>query len=291
MGLLFDVSHAMYAFEQTLADAVAHGASIGAASEDLDHQILESLFNDDRSINRIGGLDASGLLPCAISIGRLRRRGASWYHFAKSVNGLKSLEHHKSDKIRVVVGKQRRGRRLRQRYWLTSDLVGLDGDEKSSLSARSNIIPCSSPATMPVHMTNDTEKMELSNKCAIVIDQCSEYLRLLDRTSGTKGITISKSPGKTSWGVGLVKEADVCVVGSVRNPPNMNSGDTNFLICGDLILFAQNEDGQVAFSPATGTVSREMVQKQLHGTGDWYRSMVNLFKNSRELHLIVRRVG
>jgi hypothetical protein len=93
--------------------------------------------------------------------------------------------------------------------------------------------------------------------------------------------------GGGSWGIGLIKERDVCVVGQVPDSSSSNREDCNQLSCGDLILYAENEKHQFAFSPLVCSLwSRELKEKE-----DWYRSIVDLFKNSHELHLIIQRVG
>jgi hypothetical protein len=57
---------------------------------------------------------------------------------------------------------------------------------------------------------------------------------------------VLKKPHPTdSWGVGLVKEGVMCVVGKVR--ATLSEQDrTKELVCGDLILHVRNERGEEA---------------------------------------------
>ena len=98
-------------------------------------------------------------------------------------------------------------------------------------------------------------------------------------------LVLKKSHPTDSWGVGLVKEGVMCVVGKV-NPLVPKQ-----LLCGDLILFGCNERDHEAYSPTCGAMSMHNMhpsEKQQQGQ-DWYRAIVDLFRTSDELHLIVQR--
>lgn len=304
-GLLFDVSHAMYAWEQTEKEILlsSKGSPGGPDSildmpvDDVDDLVLHSLFGGSaRAMKRVGGFEPSSLLPNAISIGRLRRRNTSWAYFASTVRGLRMLEYHKFEESRILVGKQRRGHRSRQRGLETSDLTPHRANKQENLSSiEASCVQSSSSASLTSEdEVKDDTVFEPSS--VVTAPTNSIYTRLLEHVPGCLALSITRPDGVTSWGVGLLKEGDVCVVGRVGNDSTSSASKDardNSLLCGDLILFAQNEDGKFACSPLCAASScliggSDNVPRGKHE--DWYRSLVDLFKNSYELQLLVQRV-
>eukprot|EP00980_Cylindrotheca_fusiformis_P019705 scaffold6881_cov126-Cylindrotheca_fusiformis.AAC.2 len=268
-GFLFDTSHAMFAWDQTEQDILA----LDPAPESLDSTVQKCLF-DDRALKKIGGFEHSSLLPNAISIGRLRRRDSTWESFATTVQGKRMFQHHGQDESIIAAGKLRRGQRLRQRHWLTSslllqdsDLDGTDGDGPPR--ARS----CS-------FGSSEGEEDAMGGNSA----ESQGQNRMTVHIPGTKTVSLAKSSPNESWGVCLGKEGNACVVGRAQD--NFNGSDRNdYLRCGDLILHGQNENGKEVFSPLCSWNSGKSK------TDNWFGDMVDLFKQSQQLQLVVQRVN
>lgn len=134
-NVLFDVSHAMFAFIHTQEEMTRGMASSteGVAdvrnNKSMDMQIKTSLF-DGRALKRIGGFEPSALLPLALGIHRCRQTKTSWEEYATSEEGRMAMSVHSSTQIEVSnherkrkcgaimvnnslleLGKKRRGRR------------------------------------------------------------------------------------------------------------------------------------------------------------------------------------
>lgn len=85
--ILFDVSHAMYAFIHTQEDMTrGKGVADEMNHKSMDMQIKSSLF-DDRALKRIGGFEPASLLPLALGIRRCRQTKTSWEEYACSEEG------------------------------------------------------------------------------------------------------------------------------------------------------------------------------------------------------------
>lgn len=126
--ILFDVSHAMYAFLDTelqmMAKTVPMDKSVAVGS--MDTQIKASLF-DERALKRIGGFEPSSLLPLSLGIHRCRQAKSSWTEFATSSEGSIAMSVHDTkqqnakgntskakymtNNALLELGKKRRGRR------------------------------------------------------------------------------------------------------------------------------------------------------------------------------------
>ena len=93
--VLFDVSHAMYAWVHTEEDMMRQDKiSMNKTKYGrFDRQVKASLF-DDRALKRIGGFEPSALLPLAIGIRRCRQAGRSWKDYAFTKQGKKALSIH-----------------------------------------------------------------------------------------------------------------------------------------------------------------------------------------------------
>ena len=96
--VLFDVSHAMYAFIHTQEDMTRAKSllSKGVANEmnyGSMEQIKSSLF-DDRALKRIGGFEPASLLPLALGIRRCCQTKTSWEEYARSEEGKMAMSVH-----------------------------------------------------------------------------------------------------------------------------------------------------------------------------------------------------
>jgi hypothetical protein len=137
--ILFDVSHAMYAWVQTEKEMTASNvggmkdsstkkgkrvqiptASLNAS--DVESIIKDSLF-DERALKRIGGFEPTSLLPLALGIRHCILNHMTWVEYASTIDGKRAMEFHlrsNDDKMKkrrsselFEIGKQRRGRRGR----------------------------------------------------------------------------------------------------------------------------------------------------------------------------------
>lgn len=300
-GFLFDNSHAMFAWEQTEQEYGVrnnnnnndgHGPNPQAAvMAGLDAVIQKSLF-DARALAKIGGFHPSSLLPHAISIARHRCSNTTWECFATTAEGKRMLDHHTDGEASVLlVGKRRRGQRLRHRHWLTSSLLWNEHHHEFEPSSA-----LSSTTTSPFHH----KQQEQQEPCPVtssfeyrdetVHQVCEPHSQSTRRTliladmPNAVSLVVKKSHPTDSWGVGLVKEGVMCVVGKVRASLS-EQNRAKELLCGDLILHVRNERGEEACSPTCAVPIHSSQQGQ-----DWYRAIVNLFRTSEELDLIVQRV-
>lgn len=136
--VLFDVSHAMYAWIQTEKEMMMMN---GFRSNENHHHkkkkkghipipgrcvnvktIKDALF-DDRAIKRIGGFESFSLLPLALGVRYCEENTVTWEEYALSTEGREAFEIHyqKNGKCKkreykdvlFEIGKARRGRRGR----------------------------------------------------------------------------------------------------------------------------------------------------------------------------------
>jgi hypothetical protein len=279
-GFLFDASHALFAWEQTEQEMLLRKDTMTTKEGfDLDDYIQKSLF-DSRAMDKVGGFRPSSLLPHAISIGRLRRRNISWKKFAATAEGKKMLQHHcKGENTILSVGKRRRGQRLRQRHWLTSSLLWNHTDDEDHLQNEQQQSDEGESITASGQRSRSCSFASSVGEDLIDQSYSSRQAKLLAEMPNTIRLTIERKLGE-SWGVGLVRESMMCVVGKVRES---TSNDKHQLVCGDLILHVRNERGEEASSPICAWYSGS--------DQDWYRDIVNLFKTSEELHLVIQRVS
>lgn len=255
---LFDVSHAMFAWKQTEEEI----QSQLLATSDLDQRIVSILF-DSRALRKIGGFDDSSLLPHALSIYRLSKKGVSWEDFAKTENGRALLKHHVDGKA-VLAGQKRRGLRVRRRNVVPSS----DSSEAGQRSRSSSI---ASYDTMEHKRDGTHYTLAEQSQVELWSERRNASLQMPDVL-----LVSLRKPASESWGVLLSKEGDMCIV--VRSPEPASSEDAvqnGRLKIGDVIL-------------SVGTEAQESAEKEEQ---DWFRFVVNKFKTSNELDLIVRRVG
>jgi len=248
---LFDTSHALFAWQQTSLEFPRWKQA----------QIQQHLFQDNpRALNKFGGVGPSSLLIHALSIGQFQ----SWADLAVTPRGKRLMAHHSTLALQLHAGKRRRGQRLRQPQWTPttgnnkrlSPLYPKDGRDEDNANSddQSLSLQSTTSSIKAAHTTLSTPN------------------RLLSHMPGTRSIYLTKPPGHSSWGVGLIPQGSACVVGKI-------STQHEVLQPGDLILCATNGEGQEATSALIGGYSR-----------DWYASMIDLFKNSQELQLVVQRL-
>jgi len=269
-SFLFDTSHAMFAWIQTEQDFLFHHRQ----TDDLDLDIQELLF-DQRAIDKIGGLKPRCILPQAVSIRRLRRRNTTWEKFSATAQCQRMFNHCCKEKNILAAGKERRGQRLRQRHWLTSNSPIPEHDEcqtlstsrsrSSSLVSEADLIeePVSRQATMATCFARQT--------------------RILSDIAGSKAISLTKNNPLQSWGVGLLQEGRACIVGKARSHDEGLLEEGVQLCCGDMILFVHNDRGEYAAPPICSWSESQ------HDDEEWFGRIVNVFKTSTELHLVIQR--
>ena len=315
-AFLFDASHAMFAWDQTEEELLSSPGENSNDERDIDSVIQKSLF-DERALRTIGGFEPSSLLPHAISIARLRRRRLidskksnlnSWEFFATTAQGSRMLSHHrglggggssgcKSSSSVINVGKQRRGQRLRQRHWLTSTLLWNESSECDASISSSSSCPggarsrTSSIASYEEEAFPGVPSMLHHQLCGVEFQSPTRHQsRILTEMPGTLAVTMTKEAIGSSWGVLLAKEGDMCVVArassKVKQTSSTSGDKDNALLCGDLILHAENERANEATTPLCVASHHDGQFRE-----DWFRKMVDLFKGSQRLHLIIQRVG
>lgn len=256
---LFDVSHAMYAWKETERELLSEGEGASDDESLLQKRILDTLF-DSRALRKIGGFDDSSLLPHALSICRLAEGGISWRAFAKTKGGQALLRHHRNGKP-LLAGQKRRGQRVRTRIAVGS----CDSSEAESRSRSSSITSYDA-----VEFKRD------ANVGDGIVDSVHEELWTAEREASLQmpdvlNVSLRKETSG-SWGVLLSKEGDMCVV--VRAPERQQYKAPGLKI-GDVILSVGNE-----LQASDGSERR-----------DWFRFVVQKFKSSNELELVIRRVG
>lgn len=247
----FDVSHAMFAWKQTERELLSEE---GGTSKDLQKRILDTLF-DSRALRKIGGFDDSSLLPHALSICRLQETGVSWKNTARSKRGRTFFKHHCDAKTLLAAGQKRRGQRVRIRH----NVVSSSDCSETGIRSRSSSITS----------YDDSKRADVVTD-VIVESAPHEELWTEERQASLQmpdvlNVSLKKT-ASGSWGVLLSKESSMCVV--VR-APEQNGG----LKIGDVILSVGDET------------------QSSSGNVDWFRHVVNLFKSSTALDLVVRRVG
>jgi hypothetical protein len=127
--VLFDVSHAMYAWIQTEKEMYGnstarqvkgHRVQIPSRQSVDMNAVKEALF-DDRALKRIGGFGSSSLLPLALGVRYCQLNNVSWEEYAQTDEGRRAMEIHfpndvekrRYNEVLFEVGKCRRGRRGR----------------------------------------------------------------------------------------------------------------------------------------------------------------------------------
>jgi len=298
---LFDVSHAMFAWDQTEADLFGTDGSCpenmininrnnninnpnttpSSALDDnsstmRDRKLCDALFNH-RALRKIGGFDPSSSLYHAVSMKRLRGKGESWKDLAKSSLGKKMFRHHLSEQTRLQVGQVRRGQRIRKsRSVFYPTLTSSDKVKPRSRSSSFASLDESEPKFAAA-------ESGLSDNAVMEVENSPDLL----------SITVSRQDMSKSWGILLAKEGSMCVVMRVPDAVTIAAKETNSsafchmdrLQKGDLIVSLRNERNEMVQTP-TGwhTQSEESISPE------WFSEAVGLFKSSCTLFLTVRRV-
>jgi hypothetical protein len=267
---LFDVSHAMFAWDKTDKDLFP-GALTNALDIKRRSKVCEELF-DSRALKKIGGFKPSSLLYHAVSIKYLRADRLSWASIAKKDYGKKMFRHHKSVTVKMQVGQLRRGHRVRKSrsvFLPLSEEVSVSGTRSRS----SSIASCE----------ESDIKESIGN--SINLDSTLESTLVSQGTSpvnpGITKVTLTREKGK-NWGILLAKEGTVCVV--MRVPAGTKCLSDKGKYClekGDLLLSIRNEKNDIVTPPSGYEPS----------SSTWFTDAVDLFKRSTTLHLEIRRVS
>lgn len=261
---LFDVSHAMFAWKQTESEILSERTDSSLQTQtsfcqEIDSVVRDSLF-DERALKKIGGLDDASILRHAIEISRSERRSEPWETFAKTATGRRLLSHHRSGHA-CLVGQKRRGQRIKR----FSSSASTDASEEEQRSRASSIASYDDDenSNRGYRLENPQQQLQLATTPCSTIQNLSEVLHL----------TLTRNIDET-WGVLLSREGDLCVV---ERAPEKSS-----VRCGDMVLSVKNDRGESAAPPAS-TANND--------NPGWFQDVVNVFKGSNELHLVVRRVG
>lgn len=276
-SFLFDTSHAMFAWVQTEHEIMSDQNQ----SADLDMEIRTALF-DRRATEKIGGFKSHSILPQAISIGRLRARNTSWEKFTQTAQGKIMFAHLSNEKSTLDAGKERRGQRLRQRHWLTSELLMSqhESDENQSISSTTQSRSRSTSFASEAESVDDCESRERKTALCTL-----RKTQIFSHMVAFKAISLRRESQQKSWGVGLLQEGRVCVIGKAvsKDIEDDAVNGPHHLRCGDVIVFAHNGNGECAASPLCPWLDEDTSDQKC------FRSMVDLFRKSTELHLVIRR--
>lgn len=264
---LYDVSHALFAWNQTEQELVASHTTRGQAhtfNEETD-TIVKNLLFDNRALKKIGGFDDYSLLRHALSVARSASQKETWEDFALSDQGQKLLAHHADGKA-FLAGRKRRAHRVKHRLLPRSTEVSEDGDQRSRASSIGSLFD-------EVENGSDYRSRTFSGEFSVLFD--SKWTNL----PNVLHLTLKREVGET-WGVLLAREGDMCVV---DRAPEKESAES-YIRRGDMILSVKNVRGERA-SPPSSFKPNERTPRP-----DWFREIVLLFKTSNELYLVVRRV-
>lgn len=271
--LLFDVSHAMFAWEQTEIEM-----SIELGDGKHDQRICSDLF-DCRALKRIGGFDPWSLLPHALSISRARVNNVSWKAFAASGQGRTMLHHH-SEGCTAIAGQKRRRKRPCSRNGIQYKEGDSDDKRSRSFSVISTSDECECRNEKPsADAFGVKELKDVNQQGASTFNIVPDLIPL----------TIKRGKGMT-WGISLAKEGSMCIVDRVPADEVVNDG----LKIGDMIVSIRNERNQSVSLPSVQRlppVPPTLLGDVATHTQKFYRQAVDLFKVSNILHLEVRRVG
>jgi hypothetical protein len=266
---MFDVSHAMFAWEQTENDIYGYENHSKRSNDSKnDNDICKTLF-DSRALRKIGGFEPTSLLHHALSIKRLRRMGESWASLASTTMGKKMFAQHHNISVKVHVAQMRRDKRMKKNIAMSSSYppvstTKLEDNEKTSRSRSCSL--SSEDSTETKVMFNPVSDTATSRSCVTPI------------IPSLIPITITRGVGK-SWGILLAREGSMCVV--MRVPPH----NENQLQRGDLIVSLRNEQNECVNTPTCSHPD----SADIHVSPEWFKQAVGIFKESNTLHLEVRR--
>ena len=291
---LFDVSHAMFAWDQTEAETFGtdsytdarrgnHHTTLSSALDGKslilrDKKVCDILF-DSKALRKIGGFDPSSLLYHAVSIQRLRAKKETWVDLAKTSNGKKMLRHHFDNQARVQVGQIRRGQRIRKSrsvFHPVSTTATTTTSNEKGLKSRSRSSSIASDE-------NDLKNVSDCHSLNDIVEDDSNSMQIQNIIPDSLSITVSRQDTSKSWGILLAKEGSMCMVMRVPNEKSEKSDETcpnTTLQRGDLIVSFRNERNEI-FIPS---------QHNVRASSDWFSEVVSLFRRSCTLYLNVRRV-
>mmetsp|Transcript_9573 Transcript_9573/g.14237 ORF Transcript_9573/g.14237 Transcript_9573/m.14237 type:complete len:586 (+) Transcript_9573:112-1869(+) len=272
--LLFDVSHAMFAWQQTEKEILENAAitkSDSCSRDEIDAKIFDTLLGDDeRAMKRIGGFQSNSLLPCALSIARLKARNMSWSRFATTVGGGLSIS--------PCVNFDRRMRAKRRRYSGGDDSMFSRARPRSRSRSNSTISSASGGST---RSRSNSSAAITDTDMSIASSGADNYLRLsIARTASDK------------WGVTLVREGKTCVVHNISDDVVVDANVDNTeeeqeqespskLQTGDVIVSFVDEQGKLFTTASTNYDDKDSL---------WFDAAVDAFKRSQSLSVTVKRV-
>ena len=250
---LFDVSHAMFAWKQTESEILSERADTAVATQTSFCQEIDSLVRDSLFDER-ALKKIGGLDDSSI----LRHA----IEISRSERRNEPWERFsKTATGRRLLSHHRTGRaylvgqkRRGQRIKRFSSSASTDASEDGQRSRASSIASYD-------EVPESASQQQQESNTGPTIQNLSEVL----------DITLTRKVDK-SWGVLLSREGDMCVVD--RAP------DKCCVRCGDMVLSVKNDRGESAAPPASSANNE-----------NWFKEIVNVFKGSNELHLVVRRVG
>lgn len=268
---LFDVSHAFFAWKQTEVEfasqrSTATVAAVPSFHKEIDLIISDSLF-DERALKKIAGVDDSSILRHAIEISRSEIRKETWEHFAKTATGRRMLSHHRTGSAQLVGRKRREQRVKRFPGFISCDSSSESGQPRSRAS---------SIASNEDVNVNRIDSLDSQSNATTRRERTHTGKEKFSHLSQVLEISLSRDEG-SSWGVLLAREGDMCVV------DRASKGGS--LLSGDLILSVKDESGKSVSPPSTSNLPTIR-----NADPCWFRDMVNVFKNSDHVVLVVRRV-
>jgi len=298
---LFDVSHAMFAWEETEEDVI-HDIALSSdfprrlmtslkSRKKVESKVRDILF-DSKELQKIGGFDCYSLLPHALSVRRLRQRGISWKEFASTKEGRKMFRHLCSGTA-IDAGERRRILRKRQRkpVWVNSKRAA---DSVSPSNTPQNDCDVSEgETTSSLQLIHPVPDLNVLGQDIVVKPMAS--------VPGEMQVTLQKVDSK-NWGILLAKEGGMCVV--VRAPENPENryrveseySDQAEIRSGDIVLSVRNDEYERQSPGSYGSRCESPLQStdnkmgNAENTDDRFREIVKMFKSSRILHLKLMRV-
>ena len=273
--VLFNASHAMYAWDQTEAELILErneiisSRSMGRINqEELDDEIVKLLFNE-RDLRKIGGFKSSSILPTALLISRIAKRNMSWARFSETGYGRKVLMERsgKGNKHGVSIGWIGAWRKIRQR--------SMENTVKQSRPKKG------------------------SKKSSMLKSDVNENHRSKEFWSGIMSsivsIRLTRDCEEKAWGVKLARERQMCVVMKVSEE-NANIE----LKEGDIITEVKSNGGNTFYAPYSNSYNAQKfdpfygckeLPDETQDLSQWFKRVVEIFKSSQELDLKVIRVS
>jgi len=264
---LFDVSHAMFAWEKTEKDIDASNTQTTQ-----DATICKTLF-DSRALRKIGGFEPTSLLYHALSINRLEAKGESWVEFAKTPAGKKMFSHHRDNLSRIEAGTKRRDKRMKKNLAGVYPITMEDRDDGRSRSV--SVASIDSPSqTAKTPSSQVEEKAQTGESSTIEKKESRSHTCISPAVPDTTLVSITRKEGE-KWVILLLKESNMCVV--MKIPQGSDLG----LKIGDLIVSIRNEQNEIVHTPSSHSSSV---------SEDWFTKATGIFKRSHSLDLELRRI-